>query len=124
MESDDLSRIPTIDIQPLINRIVEVADVGTLVLLLVIFILIGLLLSANAKNSKITSLYMSQSVEIVRVLTTVKATMDANIKMLEANDAAVTAIGNMLQMINLNIESLVNKARPRRRRAKKGSDEG
>ena len=83
-----------------------------------------MLLSANAKNSKITSLYMSQSVEIVRVLTTVKATMDANIKMLEANDAAVTAIGNMLQMINLNIESLVNKARPRRRRAKKGSDEG
>lgn len=123
-----VTNVPVINLQPLIDRITSVADIGTLVLLLIVFILIGLLISERARNSTLTKNYMKQSIEIVKVLTSVEKLMDGHQDSLQGVEAALQRLASSVLEIQLVLrirrmpKTAVIEHSPEEAPAEKGTD--
>lgn len=111
----DAGHVTGLNIQPLLDKIVQNADIGTLVLILVIFILLILLFAERARSGNLTKNYMKQSIEVVKVLTSLKALMDANVRHLELSEVAIAAITQKLQEVRALLDKPPTKSRRRRK---------
>lgn len=110
-------------IQRFVDRIVENADISTVVLLLVVFVLISLLISERSRNNALTKNYMAQSIELVAVLASVRELMNTNVRFLQVNETAVAALVEKMTTLILTSNLMLDRIMPKKRGASERSDD-